>query len=110
MALTTDGSQFFYDGSGTVEVELASSPKHDISVTSGSGDAIVNFNGNEIKGEIVMKASKKHGNIEAPFAFDKTEEIQHSWQRCDHPKNCGERKLDTRISISTGSGDAVLKK
>lgn len=109
-ALSTEGASSFTTGSGDVEVELASTSKHDLSVTSGSGDAVVNFNGNEIKGEIVMRASKKHGNIEAPFAFDKTEEIENSGSDVTLQKTAVKGTSTPRIAISTGSGDAVLKK
>jgi len=109
--LALNGSSGFTTGSGKAEIGLASSPKYDLSLTSGSGDAILNFNGNEINGEIVMRASKKHGNIEAPFAFDKTEEINNSGG--DHTtvqKTALKGNGKPRIAISTGSGDAVLKK
>ena len=109
-SLSTDGECSFTTGSGNVEVQLASSPKHELSMTSGSGNAVLNFNGNEINGEIVMKASKKHGNIEAPFEFDKTEEIKHSGNDVTIQKTAIKGTGKPRISISTGSGDAVLKK
>ena len=108
--LSTEGSSSFATGSGTAEVQFASSPKHDVSIASGSGDAILNYNGNEINGEIVMKASKKHGNITAPFEFDKTEEIKHSGSDVTIQKTAVRGTGKPRISISTGSGDAVLKK
>jgi hypothetical protein len=108
--VTLEGSSAFTTGSGRAEVQLATSPKHNLAVSSGSGDAIVNFNGNEINGEIVMKASKKHGNIEAPFEFDKTEEISQSHNDVTIQKTAKKGTGGPRISISTGSGDAVLKK
>ena len=109
-ALSPDGASSFTTGSGTAEVQFASSPKHDVSIASGSGDAILNFNGNEINGEIVMKASKKHGSINAPFEFDKTEEIEHSGSDVTIQKTAIKGNGKPRISISTGSGEAVLKK
>ncbi|HMG94302.1 MAG TPA: DUF4097 family beta strand repeat-containing protein [Chryseolinea sp.] len=108
--ITLEGPSTFSTGSGTAEVQLAASPKHDLSISSGSGDAIANFSGHEINGEIVMKASKKHGNIDAPFAFDKTEEINHSNSDVTIQKTAVRGTGKPRISISTGSGDAVLKK
>ena len=108
--ITLEGASTFSTGSGTAEVALAASPKHDLSISSGSGNAVVNFGGNEINGEIVMKASKKHGNIDAPFAFDKTEELSHSHNDVTIQKTAVKGTGKPRISISTGSGDAVLKK
>ena len=109
-AMSLEGASSFTTGSGTAEVQFASSPKHDVSIASGSGDAILNFNGNEINGEIVMKASKKHGSIEAPFEFDKTEEIEHSGSDVTIKKTAVRGTGKPKISISTGSGEAVLKK
>ena len=109
-ALSPDGSSSFTTGSGHAEVQFASSPKHDVSITSGSGDAVLNFNGNEINGEIVMKASKKRGSIEAPFEFDKTEEIDHSGSDATIKKTAVRGTGKPKIEISTGSGSAVLKK
>jgi hypothetical protein len=109
-ALVPEGECSFATGSGNAEVQFASSPKHDVSIASGSGDAILNFNGNEINGEIVMRASKKHGSIEAPFEFDKTEEIEHSGNDVTVKKTAVRGTGKPKISISTGSGGAVLKK
>lgn len=109
-ALVPDGASSFTTGSGTAEVQFASSPKHDVSIASGSGNAILNFNGNEINGEIVMKASKRHGGIEAPFEFDKTEEIENSGNDVTIKKTAVRGNGKPKISISTGSGEAILKK
>jgi DUF4097 and DUF4098 domain-containing protein YvlB len=108
--ISVDGSSSFTTGSGDAEVTLAATPQHDLSLTSGSGDAVLNFNGNEIKGEIVMKASKKHGNINAPFAFDKTEEINQGEDNVTVRKTVVKGSATPHISVSTGSGDATLKK
>ena len=108
--ITLEGSSSFTTGSGNAEVQLAASPKHDLAVSSGSGDAVVNFGGNEINGEIVMKASKKHGSIDAPFNFDKTEEIDNHGNDATVQKTAVRGTAKPRIAISTGSGDAVLKK
>jgi hypothetical protein len=110
--LTLAGSSRFNTGSGDAEVILAATPTFDLSVNSGSGDAEVDFHGNEIKGEIVMKASKRNGRIEAPFEFDKTEEIDNNNWGDDVTvrKSVVKGNATNRISISTGSGSAVLKK
>lgn len=104
----TDKSSF-NAGSGDVEIELSKALDHDISVNSGSGDAVLDFNGNEIAGEITMTVKKNGGDIIAPFDFDTSEEI-------DEGKNTKIRKTakigskDIEIKISSGSGDAVIKK
>jgi hypothetical protein len=106
-----EGSSTFNTGSGDAEVALAATPKYDLAVNSGSGDAELNFSGNEIKGEIVMKASKKNGKIIAPFEFDKTEEIDNNWgDNVTVKKTVVKGNASNKVSVSTGSGSAVLRK
>jgi hypothetical protein len=108
--ITISASSKFNTGSGRAKVTLAATPKFDLSVNSGSGDAELNFNGNEIVGEVVMKASKRNGRISAPFEFDKTEEIdQYDKDNITVVKTAQRGKGTNRISVSTGSGDAVLR-
>ena len=110
--VTINGSSHFNTGSGKARVTLAETPKFDIAINSGSGNAEINFNGNEISGLIVMKASKEHGNISAPFEFDKTEEVENGGGRNNVVivKTAQKGKGTNRIMVSTGSGDAILKK
>jgi len=108
--LVTQGACKFNTGSGNAQVVLGATPAHDLSVNSGSGDAQLDFNGNEIKGEIVMKASKRRGEIIAPFAFDKTEELDGWGDDIVIQKTVVKGNATNRISIGTGSGSAVLKK
>jgi len=102
----------FNTGSGRARVTLAETPKFDLSLNSGSGDAELDFNGNEIVGVIVMKASKNHGHITAPFEFDSTKE--ESYGNGDDNvtivKTAKKGNGTNRIEVSTGSGDAVLRK
>lgn len=105
-----NGSSSFNTGSGSAEVTLGASPKYDISVNSGSGDATLNFNGNDINGQVVMRYNKRNGNIEAPFAFDKTEEIENGGNNITIEKSVTKGNGTNRIRVSTGSGTAALRK
>ena len=107
--LTLTGPSGFNTGSGDAEVVLAVAPTHNISVNSGSGDAILDFNGNTIAGEIVMKANKRNGEIKAPFEFDKTEEIEQGRDQITIKKTAQRGNSNIKISIGTGSGQAVIK-
>lgn len=110
--LTIAGISKFNTGSGRARVTLAATPTADLSVNSGSGNAELNFGGNEIVGEIVMKTSKKWGSISAPFDFDKTEEVSYGNGKDNITivKTAQRGKATNRITVSTGSGDAVLRK
>lgn len=108
--ITISGASKFTTGSGRARVGLAATVTFDLTITSGSGDAELQYNGNEIVGEIVMKASKQHGNISAPFEFDHVEEIDNGGNDATIVKTVVKGKGTNRITISTGSGDAVLQK
>lgn len=109
--ITLKGKSSFNTGSGDSELVLAASPQYDVSINSGSGDAILDFNGNEIKGSITMRASKDHGKIVAPFEFDKTEEINNGGRNnTTIEKTVVKGNGTNRINIGTGSGNAVIRK
>ncbi len=109
--LVLTGKGMFNSGSGDVNIKLASAPDYAISVNSGSGDALLNFNGNKIEGKVVMTVNKRNGKIVAPFPFDKTEELNDNGDdnvRLQKTAQLG--KKDIEIKISSGSGTAEIKK
>ena len=89
---------------------LAGALKYDIAVGSGSGNAELNFNGNEIAGEIVMMANKTNGRIVAPFDFEKVEESKQWGDQVTVKKTVMKGSATQRVTVSTGSGEATLKK
>ncbi len=106
MTLTDDGN--FNTGSGDVEIVLNASPDHDISLSSGSGDAVLDFNGQRIDGNITMKAKKRGGDIRAPFEFDKVEEIIENGETyIKKTKKLGTKNIE--IYVGTGTGTAQIK-
>ena len=106
--LTLSGKSSFNSGSGDVEVTLAQPLAHDISTNSGSGDARLNFNGHKIEGLVTMEANKQNGDIDAPFEFDSTEEIDRgNSTTVRKTRQMGSSKV--RINVSTGSGTAEIK-
>jgi hypothetical protein len=108
--LVLEGSSKFNTGSGDAEISLSATPAYDLAVNSGSGDAQLNFNGNDVKGEVVMQANKKNGRIVAPFEFDKTEEVNNWGDNIMVKKTAVKGSSNTRILVSTGSGSAILRK
>lgn len=103
------GSSRFSSGSGDAEVVLAGTPKFDISVGSGSGDASLDFHGSAITGEIVMMASKSKGRIVAPFDFEKVEEVNEWGDQVALKKTVVKGSASPRVMVSTGSGSATIK-
>lgn len=110
------GSSSFNTGSGTTEVSLGGPLNYDLSLSTGSGNSILNFNGQNISGEFVMRASEK-GDIRAPFDFDKEYEDDRSrsyssrrGRRNGYVKEAKIGNKDILVKISSGSGRAVVKK
>ena len=107
------GASSFNTGSGNAEVSLGGSLDYDMSVSTGSGDAILDFNGQEISGEFIMRASDKD-DIRAPFSFDEAYEDERGGNygrrgRNGYVKEAKVGSKDIQIKISTGSGRAVVK-
>ena len=98
----------FEAASGDVEVKLAKSPQHNLKISSASGDAIVNFNGNAIVGFIEMTAKARRGKIKAPSEFDR-EQVRSKWDSEYVTKTVQRGKGGPTIEISTASGLAVLR-
>jgi len=98
----------FSSGSGDVEVALAKSANFDISVSSGSGDAALNFGGNKIDGVLVMEINKDRGRIRTPFDFDTEEEIDQGRNNIKVRKTKKFGSKDIQIRISSGSGTAEI--
>lgn len=103
----TDES-FFSSGSGNSKLLLATTPQFDLKVSSGSGDATLDFNGNNIVGEITMKANKNNGSISSDVEFDKTEEFVSGNQVV--LKKTVNKGGNIKIHVGTGSGQASLLK
>lgn len=105
--LTLNAELEFSTGSGDVDLKLAKSAGHDISLSSGSGDATLDLNGAKLEGTLVMKAGKRRGRIKAPFDFDTTEESQERRRSSGSiTKTKVFSKKDVRVRVSTGSGTA----
>ncbi|HLP48531.1 MAG TPA: DUF4097 family beta strand repeat-containing protein [Candidatus Kapabacteria bacterium] len=94
--------------SGNVNVTLAESAERDLIVTSADGQAMLNYNGNPVKGRVEFRALSGKGEIISPFKFDK-EEIEEKWGKKYDVKSF-EKEGDTpRIYIHTSLGKAILK-
>jgi DUF4097 and DUF4098 domain-containing protein YvlB len=109
--ITLEQVSSFNAASGDVDVTLAASPMHDLSVSTASGDATLNFNNQAIKGLVKMTAKVRRGSISAPFEFD-SEDIHYRGGDDDEyvTKTAKRGGADTPlIEISTASGRAALR-
>lgn len=107
--ISIENESQFKVASGDVEIILAESTDHDLTLASASGDAILDYNGNPIKGWFEFTALVEDGMIISPFKFDK-EEIEEKWGKKYAVKSFKKGGDTPKIYIKTASGKAVLKK
>jgi DUF4097 and DUF4098 domain-containing protein YvlB len=94
--------------SGNVAVVVAESPVYDLSLSSASGDAMLNYNGNEVQGYFEFTARQSDGTIISPYPFDSETTFtqnEYIYMRKSFTRGQG----TPRISISTSSGEAALR-
>jgi len=103
-----DNSEFA-SSSGDVDITLAASPKFNISVSSSSGNATINYNNNPIAGKFIMGARVKNGDIRSPYKFDTKKEEYHGEQEYIIKSFTIGSELPI-INIHTASGEACLRK
>jgi hypothetical protein len=102
------GSSKFTSTGGNAEIRLSATPQHDLFVSSGSGEALVAFNGNNLQGKIIMRAGMKSGRINAPFGFEKEVETDYG-RRPTIQKSTRMGTAKNYIQVNTVSGEAILK-
>lgn len=105
--LKQDGS--FSTASGSVMVTLAKSAEFNLELSSASGDVVLDYNGNPMKGKFVLCTRKKDGKIVSSEAFDEEKENEHDGQ-IYLEKSFTKGADSPEIRIETSSGRAELKK
>lgn len=99
----------FYCASGDVYVRLVKATVYDLYVSSASGDAVLDYNGNPLKGYFEFEARVGKGKIISPVKFEKEEVITKNSQK--YNKKSFNKESDTpKIKITTASGKAELRK
>jgi DUF4097 and DUF4098 domain-containing protein YvlB len=99
---------YFGTASGNVYVVLSATAEHDIDVASASGDAVLNYGGNAIKGSFEFITQLDHGDISAPIKFDKVEEYRRHGE--DYVRKTFEKEGSSPIiSITSATGEAALE-
>jgi DUF4097 and DUF4098 domain-containing protein YvlB len=103
--LRAEGS--FTTASGRVEVVVAKTPEYDLTVSSASGRATLDYNGNPLKGSFEFTARVHKGDIISPIDFEHEREyerydqvyVEKTFKRGDAPL----------VTLGTASGRVVLK-
>jgi DUF4097 and DUF4098 domain-containing protein YvlB len=104
-----EGRSSFSSASGSAYVTLAESTEFDLSVSSASGKAILDFGGNPVKGYFEFLAREDRGRIEAPYDFDGEDYFRRHGN--EYVRKTFAVGGDTpEIRIETASGTAALRK
>ena len=107
--LVIAGESEFSAASGDIEITLAETSGFDLDLNSASGDILLDYSGNEVRGFFEFTASKRHGRIVCPFGFDSEEEYEQGGET-NLRKSFSKGGDTPRIELTTASGKAELKK
>lgn len=101
------GESSFKVVSGDIYIKLAKTPVHDLILSSASGNAVLNYNGNPIKGHFEFRARADIGKIVSPINFDKEEETYEYGKK--YFIKSFKKGTSPKIIIKTATGKAVLE-
>lgn len=96
-------------GTGEAEVKGPTGKDYELSISSGTDDAILDMDGLTIEGYFELKAQKRRGSIISPITFDNEEDIGND-NGGSIKKSFTKGKATPQYYISTGTGKAKLIK
>ena len=99
----------FNSGTGDAELKLPKGSEYDLTLGSGTGNAVLDMAGQPIVGYFELVCHKRRGRIRSDLPFDREEEIG---QR-DHSelvKSFTKGGKTPSYTVRTGTGRAILKK
>jgi DUF4097 and DUF4098 domain-containing protein YvlB len=99
----------FSAASGDIEIVLSNSPANSLSLSSASGDIILDYNGNPLKGRFEFTTRRHRGEIDAPVTFDK-EETSEAHGKEYVKKTFTASGNEPLITLETVSGQITLRK
>lgn len=99
----------FNSGTGDVKIIHPLGSNYDLSLNSGTDDAILDLDGVPVDGYFELSANARRGDIDCPVKFDKEEEIDHGNNKSLR-KSFTRGKSKNRFFIGTGNGTAKLIK
>lgn len=103
------GESSFKVVSGDIYIKLSKSLDYDLNLDSASGNVVLNYNGNPIKGYFEFRSRAELGKIISPFKFGKEEEI-FEYGKKYLVKSFKKDGAAPRIIIKTATGKVVLEK
>ena len=107
--VTLESAGEFSSGTGDAQVVFPSGGDFDLSVSSGTGDAILKMNGQSLRGHFELTCEAKRGRIVCPEKSDKEE--AYTDHKTKYLLKCFTRGEEaSKIRVSTGTGEAKLVK
>jgi hypothetical protein len=115
-----DESKFLTNG-GDIKVVLSKTPRHNITVSTGTGRGLLDYNGNTVVGSFKFSAEKGKGRIVSPYRFERQTTYKDDLKIIRNQNDEG-KKVDyllkeqvignslPEILIKTIRGSAVLSK
>lgn len=107
--ITIEDEAEFNSGTGEAKVVHPLGEDYDLTISSGTDDAILDMDGLPIKGYFEFTANNRRGDIVCPVKFDR-EDIYENGDGDYQRKSFTRGNDKQRYFISTGTGDAELKK
>lgn len=108
IGVVLDDPSEFSAASGDVEVVLAGTPKVDLSVSTASGRAVLDYNGHPIEGRFEFVSKERGGKISSPIDFDAEESFRRHGERYI-AKTFTKGSDKPEIQLHTASGKVSLK-
>jgi DUF4097 and DUF4098 domain-containing protein YvlB len=106
--ITLENKSSFETVSGEISVKLSKGSDYDLFLESTSGDVVLDFHGNPIKGSFEFIVKKEGGEIISPIRFDGVDEFYGNGKK--YIRKYFQKESNTpKITIKTYSGDAELK-
>jgi hypothetical protein len=103
------GESSFKVVSGDIYLKLSKSLDYNLTLDSASGNVVLNFNGNPVKGLFEFRARAEMGKIVSPFKFDKEEET-YKYGKKYLVKSFKRGGATPKIILKTASGTVILER
>ena len=119
--IVIEGESKFSTNVGDVDVVLAKTPRHNITIATGTGRGLLDYNGNTVVGSFKFSAEKDKGRIVSPYRFERQTTYKDDLKIIRNQNDAG-KKVDyllkeqvignslPEILIKTVRGSAVLNK
>ncbi len=99
MEVKMDYASEFSSASGDVEVVLGSACEQDLIVSTASGRAVLNYNGNPLSGSFEFVCKARSGRVDSPIEFE--------WEETF--KRHGQRYIARSFTMGTDSPEVLLE-